>query len=199
LPDRPQLILASASVVRRQLLAGAGVEFDVEPADIDERAAELRLRSASVAARAKSLAEAKAVQVSMRRSRSKVIGADQILELEGVVFSKAANSEEACQILRKLRGRTHRLHSGVALAEDGEVVWSLVQSASLTVRAFSEAWLEAYLAKAGSALTQSVGAYQLEGLGAQLFTHIEGDYFTVLGLPLLPLLDELRRQALIED
>ena len=196
---RPRLVLASASGIRRQLLTGAGLSFDVDPADIDERALAAKLAALSVPKRAKSLAEAKALAVAARHQGAIAIGADQMLEIDGDGLSKARDETAARAVLIRLRGRAHHLHSGVALAKDGKVDWSFVQSACLHVRAFTEGWLDAYMSIAGEAATKSVGAYQLEGLGVQLFERIEGDYFTVLGLPLLPLLTELRRLGCIED
>ena len=193
------VILASGSAIRKQLLSGAGLRFAVDAADIDERAVAMSLAEQPVAERARGLAAAKALSVASRRPGALVIGADQMLELDGEVLSKAPTASAAREVLKRLRGRAHHLHSGVAIAKNGEIVWSLAQSATLHVRAFSDRWLDDYCATAGEALTKSVGAYQLEGIGVQLFERIEGDYFTILGLPLLPLLAELRRLGLIED
>lgn len=197
--DRPRLFLASGSAIRRQLLAGAGLAFTADPADIDERAADAANAHLPVCERARRLAEAKAAHVSLRHPRALVIGADQMLEIDGEVLTKAPNAEVARQALLRLRGKTHFLHSGIALARDGEVLWSAAPSAALTVRDFTDTWLAGYVAAAGDALTTSVGAYQLEGLGVTLFERIEGDYFTILGLPLLPLLAELRRRGAVDD
>ena len=195
----PTLVLASASGIRQQLLTGAGLQFVVDAADVDEPAIANTLAARQVPERARGLAEAKALHVSARHPGAMVIGADQMLELGGEVLSKAPDAEAARKVLQRLRGRAHHLYSGVALAKNSKIVWSLVQSATLHARAFSGHWLDTYCASAGEALTQSVGAYQLEGVGVQLFERIEGDYFTILGLPLLPLLAELRRLGLIED
>jgi len=188
-----RLVLASASAARQRLLAGAGLSFDVVPAHIDERAIAARLSGLNVPECAKGLAEAKALAVSALVPESLVIGADQMLELDGEVLSKAPDVVSAKRVLECLRDRTHQLHSGVALARDGQAVWSVVQSATLHVRGFSDTWLTSYIERTGTALTKSVGGYEFEGLGVQLFECIEGDYFTILGLPLLPLLAELRR------
>lgn len=194
-----KFVLASASGIRQRLLRDAGLSFDVVPAGIDERAVAAKLAALPVPERAKGLAEAKAIFVSNSQPGAIIIGADQMLELDGEVLSKARDADAARRVLQRLRGRTHHLHSGVAVAKDGKAVWSLVQSATLSVRAFSETWLDAYVADAGDALTKSVGAYQLEGPGVQLFERIDGDYFTILGLPLLPLFAGLRRLGVSED
>lgn len=197
-----RLVLASASAIRRQLLDGAGLPCEIEPAAIDERAAMAGMLSSSPplppAGVAGRLAELKALDVAGRRDpKAWVIGADQTLELDGELLTKAADAEGGRAVLQRMRGRTHWLHSGVALAHERRVVWSTVGSAALSVREFTPAWLETYLQMAGDALTRSVGAYQLEGLGVQLFERIEGDYFTILGLPLLELLAALRERGVI--
>jgi len=198
--SRPPLVLASASGIRRKLLAGAGLHFAVDAADVDERAI-LALAAVSALDRPQQaawLAAAKAQSVGRRHQGAVVIGADQMLELDGDVLHKAPDAPAARATLWRMRGRAHRLHSGWALYQDGQLVRSGVSSATLHVRSFSEAWLDAYVAANSEALTSAVGAYQLEGQGIQLFERIEGDYFTILGLPLLPLLAELRRLAIIE-
>jgi len=194
----PSLVLASASGIRRQILFNAGLSPIVDPADLDEVAAIAPLANRTVPERARALAEAKALHVGSRHPGAVTIGADQMLELDGAVLSKAPDRAAARAILMRLRGRTHLLHSGVAIVQDGDVSWSVTQSATMQVRGFSENWLDSYLEKASPALTKSVGAYQLEGVGAQLFERIDGDYFTVLGLPLLSLLAELRRLGAVE-
>ena len=194
----PKVILASGSAIRRQLLTNAGIRFHVDPADIDERGLAASLAGVPPPERAKALAEAKAADISIRNRDAIVIGADQMLELDGDVLLKANGAAEARTILLRLRGLPHHLHSGVALARNGEVIWSAVLSATLQVRRFSDQWLDDYTENATGALTSSVGAYELEGRGVQLFERIEGDYFTILGLPLLPLLAELRRLGAIE-
>ncbi len=194
-----RLILASGSSARRSLLQSAGLAFDVVPADIDEAAhlAAWTRRSAGDGLRdaALMLAVAKAEDVSRRNSDALVIGGDQILALGEIALHKAANREDAQATLLSLRGRTHDLHASVALAIAGKSIWTHVDTARMNVRNFSEEWLEEYLNSAGSALTACVGAYEFESRGIQLFESVEGSYFTVLGLPILPLLAELRRRG----
>ncbi|MEO0385754.1 MAG: Maf family protein [Pseudomonadota bacterium] len=197
----PRLVLASGSSIRQSMLKGARLSFSVQTADIDERALEEKLSSLSPDALAadslaKELAIAKAQAVSGIVSQANpgvfVIGADQVLEHEGNLLHKAANREEADDKLKRLQASTHHLIAAAALVRDGQTLWSTSDRASLTMRALSEADRSAYLDRAGDAATQSVGAYRLEELGAALFERIEGDYFTILGLPLLPLLSALR-------
>jgi nucleoside triphosphate pyrophosphatase len=192
-----QIVLASASRARRALLAAAGVAFTVEPADVDEPAIRKDLLGASAVAIAKALARAKAESVSAHHRDSLVIGADQVLAFGPELLSKPKDEAEARATLHKLKGHTHELHSAVAFAEGGNVVWEHVGTARLTMRAFSDAFLEDYLVRAADRLGQSVGAYELEGPGVQLFERIEGDYFTILGLPLLPVLGELRARGVL--
>ena len=200
-PALPEIILASGSAIRRQVLLGAGLSFRVETAAIDERSVIGTLKSRTphvpLALLAQGLAEAKALEVSRQYPDAYVIGADQMLELDGQILHKAVSLEAAREQLLRLRGRRHMLHSGVAVARGRSTVWRTVQSASLSVRLFSEAWLEHYLARADDALTKSVGAYQLESIGVQLFDRFEGDYFTILGLPLVPLLEFLRSEGVM--
>jgi septum formation protein len=188
------LILASRSQARIALMSNAGLAFETIPADIDESAlkADRLAQDAAPAAIAADLADAKAIHVSSRYPAALVIGADQTLALEGRLFDKPADLMTARAQLTALRGRSHQLHSAVSLARRGEVVWRTHDTATLHVRAFSDAFLTAYLAAEGDELLNCVGAYRLEGLGAQLFERIEGDYFTILGLPLLSLLRGLR-------
>ncbi|MFW2341891.1 Maf family protein [Brevundimonas sp.] len=196
--QRQPLVLASASGARRALMAGVGLSVDLQPADLDEeglRQAHPDLGPADMAVR---LAEAKAVAVSRMRPGVLVLGGDQILEDNGAIVSKAETLDAVAARLRGFRGRTHHLHSGAALARDGQVVWRHVDSAALTVRDFSETWLATYLEAEGSSLTGVVGGYRLEGPGSQLFSRIEGDYFTVLGLPLWAVLEALRDQGVID-
>ena len=196
-----QIILASTSRARREMLAAAGVAFTVEAADVDEPAIRKTLLAAKSAATppqiADALARAKAEDVSQRHKGSLVIGGDQVLALGTELLTKGKDEAAARATLKKLRGKTHELHSAVALAVDGRVLWAHTGTARLKMREFSDAFLDEYLTRAGDRIGQSVGAYELEGLGVQLFDKIEGDYFTILGLPLLPLLAELRAQGMI--
>lgn len=188
------LILASKSASRSALLRGAGVVFETAGSGVDEDATKQRMLGESPRAVARALAAEKAVAVSARRP-GLVIGADQTLDMGGTLFDKAEGLVEAKDRLMILRGRTHLLHSAVALAENGELVWEDTVTASLTMRFFSEDYLDGYLARGGEDLLGSVGCYQLEGEGVQLFDSIEGDYFTILGLPMFGLLAELRRRG----
>lgn len=194
----PPVTLASKSAARAQLLAGAGVVFETVGSGLDEDAAKARLLSDDADPRdiALSLAETKALVVSTRRP-GLIVGADQTLDLDGSLYDKVSNLDEARHRLERLRGRTHQLHSGIAVARDGEVIWREVESARLTMRDFGDDFLGGYLARNREAILSSVGCYQLEGEGLQLFDRIEGDYFTILGLPLLGLLALLRREGVI--
>lgn len=185
------LTLASKSKIRAQVLAGAGVAFDVAPSGVDEEALKA-LHSGDAAGLAVGLAEAKARAVS---ANGLIIGADQVLQCEGVLYDKPRDMEEARANLKKFRGRTHYLIGGVVLVEDGKTLWAHHQKVSLAVRNFSDAFLDAYLEEAGETILASVGCYQLEGLGAHLFDTIDGDYFSTLGLPLLPVLQALREHG----
>lgn len=186
-------LLASGSASRRALLEGAGLTFEIDPADVDEAALK-KAFTGDASALALHLAEAKALAVSTRRE-GLVLGADQVLAFDGKVFDKAASKQEAAERLAMLRGKTHWLKGGVALAKDGEIVWRHQSTCRMVVRDFSDAFLDDYLERAGDILTKGVGAYAFEGLGAQLFEHVEGDYYAVLGLPLLPVLSELRARG----
>jgi septum formation protein len=188
------IVLASASSARRALLAAAGVTVTVEPSRLDETPVKLAWRDngTSPAAIAEKLAVLKAHDVSARMAGALVIGADQTLDCDGADFDKPRDRAEARSQLLALRGRPHRLYSAVALVRDGQTRWQHVAEARLTMRDFSDAFLDDYLDRVGAAALSSVGGYQLEGLGAQLFTAIDGDFFTILGLPLLPLLEFLR-------
>ena len=190
------VVLASASASRAAILRGAGVSFETLGSDVDETAIKTELLAAGASPRdiAERLAMEKARKVSRARPNAVVIGADQTLELAGTLVDKAASLPEAHTRLRALRGRTHQLHAAVAAAEDGEIVWRATESPALTARDFSDAFLDAYLANAGQSLLASVGCYFLEGEGAQLFERVDGDYFAVLGLPLLPVLAMLRER-----
>lgn len=191
------LILASRSATRKALLAGAGLSFESCPAPIDERDLEANAadRVLDAPGVAEFLAAEKALAVAAIRTGAIVVGADQVLDFDGVRLHKPADMEAARAQLRQLRGATHRLHAGVALARDGQLLWSHVETARLTLRRFSDAELEAVLAMEGEDILASVGAYRLEGPSIRLFERVEGDYFTILGLPLLPLLAALRRHA----
>ena len=192
------LLLASKSAARAAILKGAGVAFEVVSAGVDEGPlkADAVAKGKSPLQIAERLAEAKAAAAS-RDSLDLTIGADQTLDLDGRLFDKAETLEEAREALKTLRGRTHKLHAAVALAQDGRTIWRDVQTASLTVRDFSDAFLDQYLARNAGAALACVGGYELEGEGAQLFSAIDGDYFTILGLPILPLLAELRRLEIL--
>jgi len=188
--------LASKSAARASVLSAAGVMFEALGAGVDEDAAkrELLAKGASPREVAEVLAEQKAVAASQGRA-GLVIGADQTLDFNGRLFDKAESLHEARERLRMLRGHPHKLHSAVVLARDGGVVWREVPAATLTMRAFSDDFLEAYLARHGERLLASVGCYRLEDDGVQLFEKIDGDYFTILGLPLMGLLEQLRRHG----
>jgi septum formation protein len=191
--DRP-LLLASTSNTRRMLLEAAGLPAETEAPGVDERAVEAAVlaEGAGPAEVARRLASAKALAVSRRRPDAIVVGADQTLDCAGELFHKPADAAEARAHLARLAGRTHTLHSAAALARDGAIIGDLVQDARLTLRALSPAAIERYVAVAGTCVTQSVGAYQIEGLGIHLFERIEGDHATILGLPLVPLLAAFR-------
>jgi nucleoside triphosphate pyrophosphatase len=191
------LILASQSRARQMLLANAGISFEAVPADIDERAVAKTSGLASAGDIAALLAREKALSVSARQPGKFVVGADQTLALGERLFSKPAGRAQAAEQLRALAGRSHQLHSAVAVARDGKILFAEVAVAHMTMRRLSESEIDAYLDEAGQAVTTSVGAYQLEGLGVHLFERIEGDHFTILGLPLLPLLAFLRSQRLL--
>lgn len=194
-----RLILASKSAARRSMLSEAGVSFAVQVADVDEDAVKTVHDPADAAGLAVELARVKALAVSRHDADAWVLGADQTLSFDGGLVSKAGSLGEARARLQAMRGRTHQLHSGAALAHKGQVVWSGVDTATMRVRDFSNAFLDAYLAAEGEGLLSCVGAYRLEGMGAQLFEAVEGDYFTVLGLPLWPVLDELRRAGVLRS
>ena len=195
-----KLVLASASKARAALLAGAGLEFTVNPADIDEDAIKDEfLSSPEQPAQnlARILAEQKAKAISLIEPDAYIIGADQILVYENEILSKPASREKTKSQLEKLRGKTHFLTSAVSLAVNNEIIWTYSQSAQMSMRRFSDNFLEDYLQTAGREIYGCVGGYQLEGTGAQLFSSVKGDYFTVLGLPLLALLDVLRDEKVL--
>lgn len=193
------VILASGSATRQAMLRAAGLSFSVDVASIDETS----IIESMVAEAAKPrdiadlLAEMKATKISGRHAGALVIGADQVLSFGSRLFSKPADIAEARRQLLELRGQSHVLTSAACVARDGSVIWREVREARLTMRPFSEAFLDEYLAQAGAHILSSVGAYHVEGLGVQLFSRIDGDHFTILGLPLLPLLDMLRTQGVL--
>jgi nucleoside triphosphate pyrophosphatase len=194
-----ELLLASASPFRRKMLEAAGVPFRVVPADVDESVLKRRLAGkVGPEGLAEALAVAKAEAVSTQSPADLVIGADQVLALGDELLGKPADRVAARAQLERLRGNTHRLLSAVALAQGGRVVWSTVDTATLTVREFSGAFLDAYLAACGERLLGTAGAYEIEGVGIQLFDRVEGDYFAIIGLPLLPLLAELRARGVVQ-
>lgn len=191
------LVLASQSRVRQLLLANAGLPFETMPSAIDERAIQRSSGLTAAGEIAARLACEKAREVSSRSPGRYVIGADQTLECDGRLLNKPAGRVEAGAHLRALSGRTHALHAGVAIVRDGRLLFENVSVARMTMRELSEDTIRVYLDAAGDAASASVGAYQLEGLGIHLFSRIEGDHFTILGLPLLPLLAYLRSQGLL--
>ncbi|MGD0147455.1 MAG: Maf family protein [Xanthobacteraceae bacterium] len=189
------LVLASRSTVRRSLLEAAGVPVEICPADIDERGVEAGAPLQAPVAIAALLAREKAAVIAGRNRGRLVLGADQTLSLDGRRFTKPADRTAARAQLRALSGRSHELYSAIAFVQDGVVLFEHVGVARLTMRAVSDRFLDDYLDAVGDAATASVGAYQLEGLGIQLFERLDGDYFTVLGLPLITALDFLRRHG----
>lgn len=196
------VVLASASRTRLEMLRNAGLQVEAIASGLDEgavieavAAGPDGLPPADVAA---ILAEAKAQAVSETRPGAVVIGADQTLELDGELFTKPASMEEARRTLLQLAGKTHHLHSAVSLVSAGQTLWAHTATATLTMRTYSPAFVGHYSAAAGDAILHSVGCYQLEGVGAQLFERIDGDFFTILGLPLLPLLAKLRDLQVLE-
>jgi septum formation protein len=192
------LILASQSRARQMLLGNAGIRFEAVPADIDERAVQKNSGLTSPGEIAGLLAREKALFVASKNPGRYVIGADQTLALGDRLFSKPSGRAQAAEQLRLLAGNSHALHSAVAVISDGKIVFANVSIARMTMRQLSDNEISAYLDAAGEAVTTSVGAYQLEGLGVHLFERIEGDHFTILGLPLLPLLAFLRRERLLD-
>ncbi len=193
-----QIILASKSAARRAVLTGAGVSFEVSVAGVDEDAVKNAMLAEGASPRdvADALAELKAIKVS-RSKPGFVIGSDQTLEFEGKLYDKAETVEAAAERLKTMRGKPHKLHSAVVVAKDGAPIWREIVSATLTMRDFSDEFLATYLELEGEEALGSVGCYRLEGPGAQLFSKIEGDYFAILGLPLMGLLDLFRRHGVL--
>jgi septum formation protein len=197
----PRLILASASPFRRKMLEAAGLLFEVIPAHVDEAALKQQLAAVSLrpgpGAVAEALARVKAEAVGSNHPGALIIGADQVLALGEELFDKPSDVSVARAQLEQLRGKTHTLHSAAALAQDGRIVWTCVDEAKLTMRSFSAQFLDAYLTRHGAAVCRTVGAYEIEGAGIQLFERVEGDHFTIIGLPLIPLLAELRSRGVL--
>lgn len=195
----PTLILASGSPFRKQLMEAAGLTFAAEPARIYEREIEAPLVSAGATpgAVAAALATAKAEDVADRNRDAFVIGSDQVMSMDGRLFHKCTSVEMAREQLWSMRGKTHHLSSAISIVRNGEEVWSHVSVADLTFRDFTDAFLDSYIANAGPKVLLTVGAYSYEGLGQQLFEKVEGDFFTIIGLPMLPLLAALRDLAII--
>jgi septum formation protein len=193
-----RIILASASAARRSLLLQAGVIAETNPTDLDEEALKQAYQAENPkitpGGMAEKLAAAKAVSVSNQKPGCLVIGGDQVLALGSRRYDKPKSLNEARAHLKALRGKTHHLETAIAAARDGQIIWSMLARPALHMRDFSDAFLESYLDRMGDEVMQTVGAYKLEGEGIQLFTAIEGDYFSILGLPLLPLLEFLRAQ-----
>lgn len=196
----PRVVLASASPARAEILRRAGVRCEPDTAAIDEEEIKraMRAEGRTAAAVAEVLAELKAQRVSRHHPGALVIGADQMLDCAGVWFDKPVDTDHARAHLRALRGRTHELISCVCVVQDNERLWHYLGRAKLTMRPFTDEFLDNYLAAAGPVVIESVGAYQLEGRGAQLFSKVEGDYFTIIGLPLLALLDFLRNHGVVK-
>ncbi len=197
---RPELILASSSASRQMLMRNAGLTFTAMPAAVDERAIDARLEAegATPDRIAVELAKAKALAVSTIKREAIVLGCDQTMSLGTRIFHKPKDLTEAHANLLSLSGKTHRLNCGAALAQNGEILWDVVTIADMTMRHFDAGFVERHLQRVGKGVLSSVGAYQLEGEGIQLFSQIDGDYFTILGLPLLPLLTKLRELGMID-
>ena len=197
----PPLVLASTSKARAKLLADAGLTFATEAPGLDEKIMRQAMGDEAIldpSDVAEVLARAKAEAVSDIAQGAYIIGGDQVLSLDGEIFGKPETMEAARYQLIDLSGKTHRLHTAVALATNGETIWAHTDVVSLTMRKLSPEFIGRYLAAAGDSVLGSVGAYQLESFGIQLFENIDGDFFSILGLPLLPLLEELRREGVIE-
>jgi septum formation protein len=193
------LVLASGSASRKALLTAAGVIFTADPADLDEDAlmAGLHARGADAAGAASELAQQKAVAVSRRHPGKTVLGGDSVIAFGGEFLSKCASLEEARALLQRLSGQTHLLVSAAALAKEGALLWTHPSPCQMTMRDLSPQFLDDYLLREGTAILSSVGCYHFEGRGAQLFDRVDGDYFSVLGLPLLAVLAQLRKEGLL--
>jgi septum formation protein len=191
------LILASASKARSQILLNAGVDFRTHFSNIDETAIKENSKLGSPEELALKLAVLKAKKISNLNNDAFVIGADQVLECEGSLYDKPINSAEASCHLKALRGKTHRLISSVCVVCNNKTLWDVTDSVNLTMRDLSDEFIQSYLTQVGTDIFSSVGGYRLEDLGAQLFTRVDGDFFTVLGLPLLPLLEFLRSKQIL--
>jgi len=191
------LVLASGSASRKALLTAAGIAFVADPADLDEDALMRSLHQAGAETMARTLAEQKALTVSRRHPGQTVLGGDSVIAFDGDYLSKCASLDEARALLSRLSGHTHLLVSAAALARDGALLWAHASPCRMTMRALSPQFLDDYLAREGTAILSSVGCYHFEGRGAQLFATVEGDYFSVLGLPLLPVLAQLRKEGVL--
>lgn len=196
-----KLVLASESTSRLNLLKSSGLDVGVQPSEINEKSIKNKMlaENASTVEIAQYLAQQKALKVSALRKQDIIIGADQILECDGKLFDKAKNIKEARANLRIFKGKEHKLITALVLAQNETIIWSYVTVPILTMRKFSDQFLNRYINSAGPALTRSVGAYYLEESGVQLFSKIDGDYHAILGLPLIPLLNKLRELKLIDD
>lgn len=194
-----RIVLASGSAIRASLLARAGVEFRVEVARIDEAAVTAALHAEGAPARdvADTLAEHKALRISRRNPQDLVIGCDQVLQCDGLLLDKPASPDEACRQLRQLRGRSHRLFTAAVVAEGGVPVWRHVSEVRLDMHDLSDPWIEAYVARNWDSIRESVGGYKIEEEGVRLFSRIEGDYFAILGLPIVELLSWLALRGAI--
>lgn len=191
------IILASQSAIRQQILQSAGLQFVARSPDYDEQTAKDALKGCSPKTLARELAAGKALTFAAKHPDDYVIGADQVLELQGQVFGKPSNPTEAKKQLQSLRGKTHQLHSAVCVSHQDKVAWHITETAELTMRNFSDEFLDTYLVSEGDQVIRSVGGYKIEGQGLQLFDKINGDYFTILGLPLLPLFAYFRQAGVI--
>lgn len=193
-------ILASQSMARQHMLKQAGVPFSAKPAFVDEEALKeaLQFKKQSPRNIADALAEAKALKLSLSHPGALVIGGDQVLEFGGEIMSKARNMEELRQKLEQLSGQSHILISAVCLAQNGQILWRFIDRARLAMRALSPDFLNDYIVEQGEKVLSSVGGYHIEGCGAQLFDKLDGDYFTILGMPLLPLLSQLRLYGVLK-